>query len=206
MKSEFRLLLVLLAWLSAWPAQAQDASPSKAAVLGAHGGVEYSPYVGRDYPTRALWGDQHLHTAISVDAGTMCRLGQEDAYRFALGEEVTATTGVRARLGRPLDWLVISDHAEMYGLMPQLLKGDPTILATEQGKRWYDALKSGDQDTMFATAMEIVASLQQPDPPFESADAVRNAWRAYTALADRYNDPGALYCSNRLRIHHAGWV
>jgi len=52
---------------------------------------EFSPYVGRSYPTRVLWGDQHLHTQISVDAGTMCRLGQEDAYRFARGEEVTST-------------------------------------------------------------------------------------------------------------------
>jgi hypothetical protein len=169
---------------------AQDLSPSEESVVKAHGSQEFSPYVGRSYPTRVLWGDQHLHTAISVDAGTMCRLGQEDAYRFARGEEVVATTGVRAKLARPLDWLVIADHAEMYGLMPQLLKGDPTILATEQGKRWYDALKSGDKETMFATAMEIVASLQQPDPPFESDDAVRNAWRAYTALADRYNEPG----------------
>jgi hypothetical protein len=169
---------------------AQDLSPSQDTVLEAHGTKEFSPYVGRNYPTKVLWGDQHLHTAISVDAGTMCRLGQEDAYRFARGEEVTATTGVRARLSRPLDWLVISDHAEMYGLMPQLLSGDPTILATEQGKRWYDALKSGNKETMFATAMEIVASLQQPDPPFKSDDAVRNAWRAYTDLADRYNEPG----------------
>ena len=86
---------------------------------------QFSPYVDREYPTRVLWGDQHLHTEISVDAGTMCRLGQEDAYRFARGEEVTATTGVRAKLGRPLDWLVISDHAEMYGLMPKLLTAIP---------------------------------------------------------------------------------
>ena len=169
---------------------AQDASPSADAVSHALGGKEFSPYVGRNYPTRVLWGDQHTHTAISVDAGTMCRLGQEDAYRFARGEEVTATTGTRAKLARPLDWLVISDHAEMYGLMPQLLKGDPTILATPQGKKWYDALKSGKKEVMFATAMEIVAALQKPDPPFESADAVRNAWHEYTALADRYNEPG----------------
>ena len=81
---------------------------------------EFSPYVGLSYPERPLWGDQHLHTDISVDAGTMNRLSQEDAYRFARGEEVTSTTGTRARLSRPLDWMVISDHAEMYGLMPQL--------------------------------------------------------------------------------------
>jgi hypothetical protein len=169
---------------------AQDAYQTEEAVSEAIGQVKFSPYTGHNFPSRVLWGDQHTHTAISVDAGTMCTLGQEDAYRFALGQEITSTTGVRAKLSRPLDWLVISDHAEMYGLMPQLLSGDPAILATKEGRRWYDELNSGDKKKVFATAMEIVGALQKPDPPFESTKAVRNAWRAYTALADKYNDPG----------------
>ncbi len=151
---------------------------------------EFSPYAGRNFPTKVLWGDTHLHTAVSVDAGTMNRIGQEDAFRFARGEEISTTHGLRVKLSRPLDFLVISDHAEMYGLMPQLLSGDPEILATEIGRRWYEELISGDDDRVFATAMEIVASLAKPDAPIESDRAVRNAWRAYTALADRYNDPG----------------
>ena len=151
---------------------------------------EFSPYAGRNFPTKVLWGDTHLHTAVSVDAGTMNRIGQEDAFRFARGEEISTTHGLRVKLSRPLDFLVISDHAEMYGLMPQLLSGDPEILATEIGRRWYEELISGDDDRVFTTAMEIVASLAKPDAPIESDRAVRNAWRAYTALADRYNDPG----------------
>src|SRR4030095_16914546 len=135
---------------------AVDQAACKKATPPQQGAVEFSPYVGRDYPTRVLWGDTHLHTAISVDAGTICRLGQEEAFRFARGEEVTATTGTRARLGRPLDWVVITHHAEMCGLMPQLLKGDPEILATEKGKRWYDMLKTGDEKSALAAAMEIV--------------------------------------------------
>ena len=79
---------------------------SEEAVANKLGGKQFSPYAGRSYPTRPLWGDQHLHTEISVDAGTMVRLGQEDAYRFARGGELTSTTGVRAKLSRPLDWLV----------------------------------------------------------------------------------------------------
>ena len=98
---------------------------------------EFSPYAGRGFPTRPLFGDTHLHTAVSVDAGTLNRLGQEDALRFARGEEVVSTGGLRAKLSRPLDFLVIADHAEMYGLMPQLLSGDPEVLATEAGRRWY---------------------------------------------------------------------
>jgi len=181
---------VLAAMVGAGPAAAQDQFPSEDAVAQKYAKTEYSPYVGREYPTQVFWGDTHLHTAISVDAGTMCRLGQEDAFRFARGEEVTATGGLRARLSRPLDWVVVSDHAEMYGLMPQLLKGDPEILATEKGRRWYDMLTGGDPDTTFKAAMEIVHSLQQKEAPIKSDRAVRNAWREYTALADRYNEPG----------------
>jgi hypothetical protein len=86
---------------------------------------------------------------------------------------------------------VISDHAEMYGLMPQLLKGDPEILGQEKGKRWYDMLKSGETEKAFGAAMEIVGSLSQKgSPPIKSDKVVKNAWQAYTALADKYNEPG----------------
>ena len=151
---------------------------------------KFSPYAGRNFPTRVFFGDTHLHTAVSVDAGTMCRVGQEDAFRFARGEEITTTHGLRAKLSRPLDFLVVSDHAEMYGLMPRLLAGDPEVLSSDIGKRWYGELQSGDRDRIFDTAMEIVASLQQKDAPIESEKLVRSAWHAYTELADRYNEPG----------------
>jgi len=169
---------------------AQDHVPTKEGVEKSLGKIEFSPYAGREFPTRVLWGDTHLHTSVSVDAGTMCTVGQEDAFRFARGEEVKTTHGLRAKLSRPLDYLVISDHAEMYGLMPQLLKGDPEILGTELGRKWYDALTQGDADAKFATAMEIVTSLSEDDLPIDNPRAVKNAWRAYTALADQYNDPG----------------
>ena len=170
------------------PALAQDMRPQPGDVQ-----VEdpsYSPYAGRNFPTEVYWGDTHLHTAVSVDAGTMNTVGQEDAFRFARGEEITTTHGLRARLSRPLDFIVVSDHAEMYGLMPQLKSGDPEILGTEVGKRWYDSLTSGDSDRAFETAMEIVDSLSKKDPPIDNPAAIRHAWQNYTALADRYNEPG----------------
>ena len=172
------------------PAFSQEYLPDKAGVISAMTKQEYSPYVGREFPTRVLFGDTHLHTAISVDAGTMNTLGQEDAFRFARGEEVVTTHGLRAKLSRPLDFLVVSDHAEMYGLMPELLKGNPEILTQETGKRWYDGLKGGDRDQVFKTAMDIVATLSEDKTPIKSDKIVRDAWRKYTALADRYNDPG----------------
>ena len=170
------------------PAVAQDMRPRPGDVSAEP--AQFSPYAGRDYPTRVFFGETHLHTAVSVDAGTMNRVGQEDAFRFARGEEITTTHGLKARLSRPLDFIAVTDHAEMYGLMPRLLKGDPTVLSSEAGKRWYTELTSGDQARAFATAMEIVGSLSHEDPPIEAEQLVRDAWQEYTALADRYNDPG----------------
>jgi hypothetical protein len=180
-------LLVGTGWQVVW---AQDQIPTKDGVARRFDQPHFSPYAGRSYPTKVLWGDTHLHTAVSVDAGTMCRLSQEDAYRFARGEEMTSTGGLRVKLSRPLDFLVISDHAEMYGLMPQLLSGDPDILATEKGRRWHSMIMTGDRDRIFDAAMEIISSLKDKKPPIESEKLVRKAWQAYTALADRYNEPG----------------
>ncbi|MDJ0956535.1 MAG: DUF3604 domain-containing protein [Arenicellales bacterium] len=169
---------------------AMDQIPDQDTVVEKIGRVEFSPYAGREYPTKVLWGDTHLHTSVSVDAGTMNRIGQEDAFRFARGEEVTTTHGLRAKLSRPLDWIVVSDHAEMYGLMPRLLNGDPEILSQEKGRRWYDMLTTGDRDQIFKTAMEIVSTLTDDETPIKSDKIVRDAWREYTALADKYNEPG----------------
>ena len=181
--------LALFAFCALVTSASADQLPTKAGVAEL-ATPQFSPYAGRNFPTQVFWGDTHLHTAVSVDAGTMNRIGQEDAFRFARGEEVTTTHGLRAKLSRPLDFLVIADHAEMYGLMPQLLSGDQEILSTEIGKKWYDALTAGDDTKKFDTAMEIVVSLSGDEPPIKSDKAVRDAWQAYTALADKYNDPG----------------
>ncbi|MGZ9125567.1 MAG: DUF3604 domain-containing protein, partial [Candidatus Binatia bacterium] len=82
----------------------------------------YSPYAGRNFPGRPLFGDTHLHTSMSFDAGMFgCRLGPVEAYRFAKGEEVTSSTGQRVRLSRPLDFLVVADHSDFMGLAPDFL-------------------------------------------------------------------------------------
>ncbi len=152
MNQELRRTALAMAITLVLPAATwtQDQIPTREAVESSIAKTEFSPYVGREYPTNVYWGETHLHTAVSVDAGTMTRLGQEDALHFAGGEEVVTTHGLRAKLSRPLDFVVVTDHAEMYGLMPRLLNGDPEILATEKGKRWYNMLKSGDAGQAFA--------------------------------------------------------
>src|SRR6476660_10529603 len=104
----------------------------------------YSPYAGRRFPTRPLFGDTHLHTAASFDAGAFgARLGARDAYRFARGEEVIASSGQPAKLSRPLDFLVVADHSDNMGFFPDLLAGKPYILANPKGRQWYDMIQAG---------------------------------------------------------------
>src|SRR3984893_7413110 len=90
----------------------------------------YSPYVGRNYPTRVLWGDTHLHTDNSLDAAAVGNtLGPEEAYRFARGEEVVSSTGQRVKLSRPLDFLVVADHAEGLGSPLELTSGTALLVS-----------------------------------------------------------------------------
>src|SRR5210317_807060 len=104
----------------------------------------FSPYAGRNFPTQVFWGDTHLHTGMSFDAGAFgARLGPEDAYRFARGEELTSSTGLQVKLGRPLDFLVVADHSDNMGFFPRLYSGDPAMLADPTGKRWYDMIQEG---------------------------------------------------------------
>ena len=59
----------------------------------------FSPYANRNYPTRPFWGDQHVHTGWSVDAGAFgCSLGSEEALRFARGEQVKSSLGEPVKL------------------------------------------------------------------------------------------------------------
>ena len=90
------------------------------------GEKEYSPFLDIGFPQRVFWGDTHVHTSFSTDAGMVGnRLGPEEAYRFARGETVVSSAGVRARLQRPLDFIVIADHAENLGLAPMIAEKKP---------------------------------------------------------------------------------
>ena len=122
----FRFLIVGAALLAlANPVSAQI-KPSEESLSDLYPGKAYSPYALRNFPDRVFWGDTHLHTGLSMDAGLFgARLGLDDAYRFARGEEVLASSGQPARLGRPLDWLVIADHSDGMGFFNDLAAGDP---------------------------------------------------------------------------------
>ena len=108
-------------------------------LYGAYKGKTYSPYAQRGFPSRPLWGDTHLHTAMSMDAGSFGnRLGVREAYQFARGDELNSATGLPVKLSRPLDWLAVTDHSDNMGFFPDMFAGAPHILADPKGKEWYD--------------------------------------------------------------------
>ena len=155
----------------------------------------YSPYAGRDFPDRVFWGDTHLHTGLSFDAGAFgARLLPEDAYRFARGEEITSSTGQQVRLDRPLDFLVVSDHSDNMGFFPRLIAGDPELLADPTGKKWYDMIQAGGQEAVKAAA-DIISAFSQGTYPktlmsLPGSLAYHSAWQETIDAAEKYNEPG----------------
>ncbi len=177
------------------PAAAQDSgtlTPEEAAKLYPDKPV-YSRYAGRDFPTRPFFGDTHLHTSFSMDAGAFgARIGPRDAYRFARGEQVTSSSGQPVKLSRPLDFLVVADHSDNMGFFPDLLAGKASILADPTGKKWYDMVQSGKGAE---AAIEIIVAFSHNKFPedlmyYPGTLAYKNAWQETIDAAEEYNDPG----------------
>ncbi len=176
----------------AW-AQLPPPPDGAAALSNSYPGKAYSPYAGRSFPSRIYWGDTHLHTEISFDAGAFGnRLGLDEAYRFARGEEVTTSTGQRARLSRPLDFLVVADHSDNMGFFPDLLAGKTHIMQDPKGKDWHDRINAGDGVNV---ALEIIGMFSQGQFPegliyWPDSAAYKSSWQMTLAAAEKYNAPG----------------
>ncbi|MEE9434879.1 MAG: DUF3604 domain-containing protein [Sphingorhabdus sp.] len=150
------------------------------------------------YPEQVFWGDTHLHTSNSVDAfGFGVRLGPEEALRFARGEEVTATRGLKAKLKRPLDFLVIADHAEGLGATRRLFEA-PRIgvkMRNPDLLRWYDMMHESPEGSLKVTA-EIIEGAASGNLPESMRDQEANkegtkkVWNDHTGIVERYNEPG----------------
>jgi hypothetical protein len=149
----------------------------------------YSPYPAQTFPNRVYFGDTHLHTSYSADGGMVGNtLGPDEAYRFAKGEVVTSSTGIKARLARPLDFLVVADHAENLGLAPLLAAKDPALLATDFGKKLRAALDAGDPAGAWKIWSESKAGGK--DPLADHQDIYKTAWARITETAEKHNEPG----------------
>jgi hypothetical protein len=152
-------------------------------------GQPYSPYVGQDFPDNLYFGDTHLHTTLSFDAygDGNTTMGSEEAYRFAKGEEIPGHDGQPIRISRPLDFLVVADHAEYMGVVQGVSEGNPLLTATEAGKRWAEMAQAGQFLEVFGEVVNDGMTNQQRelDPGF-----ARSTWSRVGEAADRHNDPG----------------
>jgi hypothetical protein len=188
-------LAALIAAGLALPALAQDAGEldKKSAERAHPSKPQYSPYAGRNFPTRPLFGDTHLHTSFSMDAGAFgARLGPREAYRFARGEEVTASSGQRVKLSRPLDFLVVADHSDGFGFFPLIVGGDPKVMADPQGRKWNEMIRSGKGGE---AAVDIIVNfgkgtISKAIFPVPGTKAYRGAWQETIKAAEEANDPG----------------
>ncbi len=187
------LLMLLTVPLSS--AFAGDPVPPEESLEGAFPATDtYSPYAGRDFPNRPFWGDTHLHTGLSMDAGAFgARLTPSDAYRFAQGEELTSSTGLPVRLSRPLDFLVVADHSDNMGFFPRLQSGTPSLLADPTGRRWYDMIQAGGQEAV-KVAVEVIQRFSTGTFPPALASvpgttAYRDTWEQIIDAAEDHNDP-----------------
>ncbi len=164
--------------------------------------------------TQLYWGDTHLHTSYSFDAflNKNQSADPDTAYRWAKGQPVIHPyTRAKVQIGTPLDFLVVSDHAEGMGLM-RAIKNETQELE-ELGffasiYRWL-ALKSIRTAQKDGTGMDIFngflpTKAQNPgsdpvaDPANTHYDTVLGnpdkttvtAWGEIVDAAERHNQPG----------------
>jgi len=152
------------------------------------GARHYSPFLDQSYPNRVFWGDTHLHTSYSTDAGMIGNvLGPDEAFRFARGEKVRASMGEFAQLVRPLDFLVVADHAENLGLAPMIAESNPQLLAIAWGRRIHDLVKGGDP---FGAYVQWGESMMALTDPIDDDALTRTIWNRIVDSAERFNEPG----------------
>jgi len=153
----------------------------------------YSPYAGLSYPSDVFWGDTHVHTYLSADA--VFKLGPDDAYRFARGEEVTSISGQRVRRSRPLDFMVIADHGKNMGaqLARRMSKTDPAFAETPIGRLWAEV----QEELLSLPGVNRERVLNghlwprgRKDVPVTHPGFRRSIWEQVTATADHHNVPG----------------
>jgi hypothetical protein len=172
-------------------------SPDPEVLGGLYPGKTFSPYAKRTFPSKVYWGETHLHTGLSLDAGLFGNiLGHEDAYRFARGEEIISSTGLPVKLARPLDWIVITDHSDMMGIAFDIQSGTPNVLAVPKGKEWHEGFKQGGQAAGEA-AFDLITHFSQMKIPEQllndyspGSKRFNSIWDDIVDTADRFNEPG----------------
>jgi hypothetical protein len=150
----------------------------------------YSPFAGRNYPDQVLFGDTHFHTDQSFDAGLVgTTLGVDEGFRFARGETVISNSGQPVQLIRPLDFLVVTDHAEFIGLAPMIHESHPELLADPWGNWVHERFHSGPEGRVEAYGNIIMHGVRG-ESPFGNEKLARSFWIDFVEKVDTYNEPG----------------
>lgn len=139
-----------------------------------------------DVPTNVYWGDTHVHTSRSMDAGRFSTMvGPEEAYRYAKGEAVRSNQDTLVRMIKPLDFLVVADHAEYAGLWDGLRAADPLLQQSAAGRRWQKLFDAGEAGTV---AKESAFVNVDGGPDLQ--DFPRTVWERNILAAEQTNQPG----------------
>ncbi len=157
------------------------------------GGTKAAGAAQAAWPERAYFGDTHVHSGWSTDAGMAgATLTPEDAFRFARGEAVKSSTGQTAKLRRPLDWIVLTDHSDGMGVFPEIVAANPAMVSDPIVKGWSDALRSGDPARVHAAVLDIIDRQSNGTLPAVVMDPkwMVSAWQKTVEITDKYNEPG----------------
>ena len=194
------LAVILLAGAVANAAEEDNslAGPDRAGIYGpgdAFAGRPYSPYANRNFPTNVYFGDTHVHTGLSADAGGAgTTLLPRDAYRFARGEQVISNMGLPFKLMRPFDFYMTTDHSDAMGAIIDILQGAPNIMATESGKRYHEDFNAGGDtaaDAMWRLVGEFGQGQLDPALNYQPGNpAFAGTWDQIIAAAEEFNNPG----------------
>ena len=152
--------------------------------------TSYSPYVGRDSPANVYFGDTHLHTSNSLDAfgDGNTKVGPDEAYRWAKGETIAADDGMPTRISRPLDFLMVADHAAYMGVVPGLANQDEQLLKNPEGARWAKMIAEGKLASHVFS--EFIYDVTGNSPRLVEPEFEMSVWHSIIDAAEAHNDPG----------------
>ncbi|MCF3934820.1 DUF3604 domain-containing protein [Acuticoccus sp. M5D2P5] len=175
-------------------AQAQTTPPVDT-VAGTLKGRPYSPYADRAYPTNVYFGDTHVHTGLSADAGgSGTTLMPRDAYRYARGDQIMTNTGQPLKVRVPFDFYVVTDHSDALGAIRDIIDGAPNIMADPTGRAYHEDFNAGGE-TAARAMFRLIGQFSQGElsdalnyQPGNSAYA--RTWNDIIAAAEEFNDPG----------------
>ncbi|MDJ0655787.1 MAG: DUF3604 domain-containing protein [Xanthomonadales bacterium] len=143
--------------------------------------------------TQLYWGDTHLHTNYSPDAyALMTETADPDAsYRFARGLPVIADLSrSRVQIRTPLDFLVVTDHAEYMGIIPEIAAGNEQLMKIEGGERWRDMLNSGRGGEVFFELVGMANTNPAALVSLNSPEIRKSVWGSIVDTAETHNEPG----------------